>query len=101
MFNDLEIHAQKQNHRQPGEEMREFLCPGLVADQEEKVTSEMIASKSLPLFFYPQGLRGEACLDVMAELATAPELDIKLVALSTDSLEVHRVTAVSDSRFTN
>ena len=77
----------------PGEEMPELLCPGLVADQEELVTSEMFAGKSLLLFFYPKdfGPEGEACLDVMAELATAPELDMELVAVSTDSLEVHRV----------
>ena len=77
----------------PGEEIPEFLCPGLVADQEELVTSEMFAGKSLLLFFYPKdfGPEGEACLDVMAELATAPELDMELVAVSTYSLEVHRV----------
>ena len=77
----------------PGEEIPEFLCPGLVADQEELVTSDMFAGKSLLLFFYPKdfGPEGEACLDVMAELAAAPELDMELVAVSTDSLEVHRV----------
>ena len=73
--------------------MPEFLSPGLVVDQEELVTSEMFASKSLLLLFYPEDLRpeGEACLDVMAELAAAPELDIELVAVSTDSLKVYRV----------
>ena len=36
----------------PGEEMPQFLCPGLVVDQEELVTSKMFACKSLLLFFY-------------------------------------------------
>ena len=73
--------------------MPHFLCPGLVVDQEELVTSKMVAGKSLLLFFYPEdfGPEGETCLDVMAELAVAPELGIEMVAVSTDSLEVHRV----------
>ena len=45
-------------------------------------------SSSTPKDFGPEG---EACLDVMANLAAAPELDMELVAVSTDSLEVHRV----------
>ena len=71
--------------------MPQFLCPGLVVDQEELVTSQMFASKSLLLFFYSEdfGPEGETCLDVMAELAAAPQLDMELVAVSTDSLEVH------------
>ena len=33
---------------------------------------------------------GEACLDVMADLAASDALNLELVAVSTDSIPVHR-----------
>ena len=33
---------------------------------------------------------GDACLDVMADLAASDEFDLELVAVSTDSIPVHR-----------
>ena len=33
---------------------------------------------------------GEACLDVMADLAVSTEFDLELIAVSTDSIPVHR-----------
>ena len=77
----------------PGEKMPAFLCPGLLGEQEELVTSETFAGKSMLIFFYPKdfGEEGEACLDLMANLAVAPELDLELVAISTDRVAVHRV----------
>ena len=74
----------------PGEQVPTFLCPGLVADQEELVTSQSLLGKPTLLFFYPKdfGPEGEACLEAMAELKV---LEVQLVAASTDSVEVHRV----------
>ena len=37
---------------------------------------------------------GEASLDVMADLAASDEFDLELVAVSTDSIPVHRWLAV-------
>ena len=73
----------------PGEQVPAFLCPGLVGDQEELVTSESLLGKPTLLFFYPKdfGPEGEACLKAMAELKV---LEVQLVAASTDSVEVHR-----------
>ena len=77
----------------PGEKMPVFLCPGLMGEQEELFTSETFAGKTLLIFFYPKdfGAEGEACLDLMANLAASPVLDAELVAVSTDSVAVHRV----------
>ena len=33
---------------------------------------------------------GEACLDMMSDLAASEEFDLELLAVSTDSLPVHR-----------
>ena len=33
---------------------------------------------------------GEACLDMMSDLAASEEFDLELVAVSTDSVPVHR-----------
>ena len=76
----------------PGEQMPPFLCPGLVGDEARLVDSEEFLGKYLLLFFYSKdfGPEGAACLDLMADLAAAPELELELVAISTDSVEVHR-----------
>ena len=37
---------------------------------------------------------GEACLDVMSDLAASNEFNLELVAVSTDSIPVHRLVAV-------
>ena len=36
---------------------------------------------------------GEACLDVIADLAASNEFNLELVAVSTDSIPVHRWVA--------
>ena len=38
---------------------------------------------------------GEACLDVMSDLAASNEFNLELVAVSTDSIPVHRWDAVA------
>ena len=77
----------------PEDNMPVFLCPGLVGEHEELVTSETFAGKNLLIFFYPKDfdVEGEACLDLMANLAASPQLEAELVAVSTDSVAVHRV----------
>ena len=40
----------------PEEKMPVFLCPGLVGEQEELVTSETFTGKNQLVFFYPQGV---------------------------------------------
>ena len=46
--------------------------------------------------FYPSSIpnefpaEGEDCLDVMADLAASDEFNLELVAVSTDSIPVHR-----------
>ena len=42
---------------------------------------------SHPILFPAEG---EACLDMMSDLAASDEFDLELVAVSTDSLPVHR-----------
>ena len=37
---------------------------------------------------------GEACLDVMSDLSASNEFNLELVAVSTDSIPVHRWVAV-------
>ena len=75
----------------PGEQVPAFLCPGLVGDQEELVTSESLLGKLTLLLFYPKDLApdGEACLDMVANLKVQ-ETDLRVVTVSTDSVEVHR-----------
>ena len=90
----------------PGEQMPAFVCPSLVGDQEKLFTSDKLAGKTTLLFFYSKDFggdqllensfqnefpaEGEACLDVMADLAASDEFDLELVAISTDSIPVHR-----------
>ena len=76
----------------PGEQVPAFLCPGLLGDQEELVTSESLLGKPILLLFYPKDLAsdGEACLDMVANLKVQ-ETDLRVVTVSTDSVEVHRV----------
>ena len=93
--------------------MPAFLCPSLVGDQEMLFTSDQLAGKTTLLFFYSKDFggdllntpsiptsnefpaEGEACLDMMADLASSKEFNLELVAVSTDSIPVHRwVSAV-------
>jgi len=77
----------------PGEQMPAFVCPSLVGDQEMLFNSDQLAGKTTLLLFYSKdfGVEGEACLDVMADLAASQEFNLELVAVSTDSIPVHRV----------
>ena len=88
--------------------MPAFVCTGLVGDQEMLFTSDQLAGKTTLLFFYSKDFggdllfrpsiptsngfpaEGEACLDVMADLAASNEFNLELVAVSTDSIPVHR-----------
>ena len=87
--------------------MPAFVCPTLVGDKEMLFTSDQLAGKTTLIFFYskdfggdlllyprsiPNGFpaEGNACLDVMADLAASDEFDLELVAVSTDSIPVHR-----------
>ena len=76
----------------PGEQMPAFLCPGLVGDQEELLISGSLLGKPTLLLFYPKDLApdGEACLDMVANLKVQ-ETDLRVVTVSTDSVEVHRM----------
>ena len=92
-----------------GEQMPAFVCPSLVGDQEMLFTSDQLAGKTTLIFFYSKDFggdllllrpsiptpnefpaEGEACLDVMADLAASDELNLQLIAVSTDSIPVHR-----------
>ena len=89
--------------------MPAFVCPSLVGDQEMLFTSDQLAGKTTLIFFYSKDFggdllllrpsiptpnefpgEGEACLDVMADLAASDELNLQLIAVSTDSIPVHR-----------
>jgi len=77
----------------PGEEIPAFVCPSLVGDQEILFSSDQLADKTTLIFFYSKDFaaEGEACLDMMSDLAASEEFDLELVAVSTDTLPVHRV----------
>ena len=87
--------------------MPAFVCPSLVGDQEILFSSDQLADKTTLIFFYSKDFagdsnkkfrcrinfvpaEGEACLDMMSDLAASDEFDLELVAVSTDSLPVHR-----------
>ena len=81
----------------PGEHVPDFACKGLVGDGVKMVTNEDYKGNYFVMVFYPKDFTevGEDTLNLMADLVANEELGMKVLVISTDSVETHRAWAES------
>merc|ERR1711936_326500 len=82
----------------PGEKVPSFVCKGLVGDKENMVDMKDYEGEFLVVVFYPKDFTevGDKTLDFLADLIANKEFNLKVVAVSTDTVECHKAWA--DSR---
>ena len=79
----------------PGEIVPDFVCKGLVGDNEKMVSRADYEGSFFVMVFYPKDFTevGEDTLNLMADLVANMEYNLELLVISTDSVETHRAWA--------